>query len=347
MKDFLTSQQATDTLSIEEVSSLCNDVLLSNGFSRPHTEAISEVLVAAEIDGSHSHGLYRLLGIIETLKKGGIDPKQEPEFIKSADGIVRIDAKGGMSPLSFKTGLPELHEKAISNGIALMGINHCVHATALWFEVEKLANNGLSAIACNPTQSYVAPYGGASALLGTNPIAFSWPRKDQDPFVFDFATSAVARGDIELMKMSGESVPIECGIDSQGYPTTSAEEILNGGAMLPFGAYKGSALSIMIELLAGPMINDFLSLESSEYDQGKGCLPYHGEIIIAFHPSTIAGISTQNIHSRSERLFEAILGQGARLPSMRRYKNRKNSRTKGAVEIDNSILSNVKSLINN
>lgn len=46
-------------------------------------------------------------------------------------------------------------------------------------------------------------------MLGTNPIAFGRPREDGPPYVFDFATSMAARGEIELHRRSP-------GIDADG-----------------------------------------------------------------------------------------------------------------------------------
>lgn len=159
-------------------------------------------------------------------------------------------------------------------------------------------------------------------MLGTNPIAFGWPRGDGNPYVFDFATSAIARGDIELHRRQGDKIPLGWGVDREGEPSQDPTEVLDRGAMLPFGDHKGSALAIMIELIAGPLIGDMLSIESSEHDQGKGSLPYHGELIIAIDPARLTGGSTQQHMLRSERLFELVKQQGARLSSERRFKAR-------------------------
>ncbi|MBZ4261333.1 Ldh family oxidoreductase, partial [Mycobacterium tuberculosis] len=106
-----------------------------------------------------------------------------------------------------------------------------------------------------------------------NPIAFGWPRQDKPPFIVDMATSAAARGEIQLHQRAGKALPEGWGIDSQGRPTTDAAEVLNG-AMLTFGGHKGSALAAMVELLAGPLIGDMTSAESLAWDNGAGGLPY-------------------------------------------------------------------------
>ena len=311
------------------LKTLCHEVLSHHGFSEPHVDAMSDALVAAEMDGCRSHGLYRLMGFVATLNNGGVVPDAVPIVEDTAPSIVKVDARGGFSSLAFQQGVPELLDKARANGIAILAINHCVHGTALWVEIERLTREGLVAIACNPTQSYMAPYGGSQPLLGTNPLAFGWPREDGNPYVFDFATSAIARGDIELHRRQGDKIPLGWGVDREGEPSQDPTEVLDHGAMLPFGDHKGSALAIMIELIAGPLIGDMLSIESSEHDQGKGSLPYHGELIIAIDPVRLTGGSTQQHMLRSERLFELVKQQGARLSSERRFKARQKHQEEG------------------
>jgi delta1-piperideine-2-carboxylate reductase len=99
--------------------------------------------------------------------------------------------------------------------------------------------------------------------------------------------------------------------------------------MLTFGGHKGSALSTMIELLAGPLINDMMSFESSDFDAGAGAAPCHGELILAFSPERLLGIDKAAAFDRAEGLFRQITEQGARLPSQRRYEARLRSQAHG------------------
>lgn len=183
-----------------------------------------------------------------------------------------------------------------------------------------------------PSHSWVAPAGGTRGSLGTNPLAFSWPRSGKDPFTFDFATSAFARGEIELYQRAGKPLPEGVAIDKDGQPTNDPQAALDG-AMLTFGSHKGSALSIMIELLAGPLIDDMTSLESKDFTAGQGGAPYHGEIIVAFDPNLFSGGRVAENDARAERLFADIVDQGARLPSQRRYTARARNLARGYVEI--------------
>jgi LDH2 family malate/lactate/ureidoglycolate dehydrogenase len=235
-----------------------------------------------------------------------------------------------------------LVDKARAGGIAALAINNCVHFAALWPEVEALAEEGLVAFACTPSHAWVAPAGGIAPIFGTNPIAFGWPRPGKHPYVFDFATSMVARGEIELHRRAGKPIPPGWGIDAAGAPTTDAEAAL-AGAMLTFGGHKGSALATMVELIAGPLIGDLTSRESIAADAGAKASPLGGELIIVIDPAGFLGDAVAAHLNRAEALFEGILAQGARLPSQRRYEARERSLLEG-VDVPAQLLADIEAL---
>jgi len=317
-------------LSLDEARALAVAALEKQGFSARQTQALADAVVAGQRDECHSHGLYRVLGCVATLQAGKVVADAEPAVDDQPGSIVRVDARGGFSQLAFQAGLPILERKAKESGMAALVINHCVHFSALWVELEQVTARGLVGIACNPSHAWVTPAGGSRPLLGTNPFAFGWPRPDgQLPFIFDFATSAVARGDIELHRREGKPIPEGWGIDAGGQPSLDAATVLDEGAMLPFGGHKGSALSIMIELIAGPLIGDFNSVESMRHDDGAGALPYHGELILALDPERFMGADVDRSEASAEAFFDAIVDQGARLPSQRRHEARARSLQNG------------------
>lgn len=332
-------------VTLEDIKSLSNAILSKAGFSEAHTHAITEMLYTCQLDDCQSHGLFRLLMCNQTMQAGKIDGHALPTITDKDRAIVHADANGGMSLLALDTAIPKMIEKTRAFGIAALAVNNCFHFSALWPEVERLSAEGLAAIAMVPSHSWVAPAGGTRGTLGTNPLAFSWPRKGKDPFTFDFATSGFARGEIELYKRAGKALPEGVAIDKNGKPTTDPQAALDG-AMLTFGGYKGSALSIMIELMAGPLIDDLTSLESMEFAAGGGGAPYHGQIILAFDPAHFSGGRVDENDARAERLFADIIDQGARLPSQRRFEARARNLARGYVEIPQSLHDDLTALLN-
>ncbi|WP_196259799.1 Ldh family oxidoreductase [Pelagibacterium limicola] len=334
----------TASLTLDQVFDFAVRVMTANGLSEPHARANAAVMRDCQRDECQSHGLYRLIMCVRTLRAGMVVTDATPEVFDHAPGVVRVDAKRGFSLLALDAGLPLLVEKARASGIAALAIQNCFHFSALWPEVERLAEHGLVGLAMNPSHAWVAPAGGTTPILGTNPFAFAWPRKDGPPFAFDFATSAMARGDIELHRREGKPLPPGTGIDARGNPTTDPLAVLDG-AMLPFGGHKGSALSLMIELLAGPLIGDLTSLESMQYDEGAEAAPLHGQLLIAIDPARFTGGDSASHLARAEALLDATAGQGARLPGQRRHEARARTLAAGHVSIPRKLYEDLLALI--
>ncbi|SEN84993.1 Malate/lactate/ureidoglycolate dehydrogenase, LDH2 family [Paracoccus alcaliphilus] len=319
---------SSTTIPFETLSQRIEQIFLNVGACPAQAGAVARVIAKGERDDCKSHGVYRIAGLLRTIRAGKVDATSDPVLDDAGGGVIRVDAQGGFSPAAFELGAPVLAERARDLGVAALVINDCTHFSALWPEIEALTDMGLAGLAMCPSYAVVAPAGGTAPLLGTNPIAFGWPRPDRDPFVFDIATSVAARGEIELHRQQGKPLPQGWALDAEGQPTTDPEAALDG-AMLPFGAHKGSAIAIMIELLAGSMIGDRTSREALDYLGSTTILPNHGELILAFAPERFSAGGAAAAMASAETLLGGIEDQGARLPSQRRFAARARAQAGG------------------
>lgn len=293
------------------------------GLSAPNARAVAHVIAAAERDNCKSHGIYRIEGCLRVLKAGKVAGDAVPELHDPGHAVIEVNAGGGFAPPAFEAARPLLAARARQTGLAALVIRDCLHFSALWHDVEALAADGLASLSLCPSYAFVAPAGGKEPILGTNPMAFGWPRPGPHPYVFDFATSVAARGEIELHRRAGKPIPEGWAIDRDGAPTTDPATAL-AGSMLTFGGHKGSAISTMIELLAGAMLGEFMSKEALEFMGGGGTLlPRHGALVLALDPAAFAARSGRDPIAEGERLLTAISDQGARLPSERRFAARR------------------------
>lgn len=316
-------------LSVAELQNRVEAAFNKAGLNSVQAGALARVITAGERDNCKSHGIYRIDGALRTVQAKKVDPQAVPEISDNErPAIVRVNANGGFANAAFELGLPHLVEKTKKNGLAALIINNCTHFSALWPEVEALTDHGLSGMAMCPSYSTVVPAGGTKPLLGTNPFAFGWPRENKSPYVFDFATSVAARGEIEIYRRAGKQLPEGWAIDSDGNPTTDPDAAL-AGAMLPFGEHKGSAISTMIELMAGIMIGDLTSKEALDFLGTTSLAPNHGELILAFCPEAFSGSRRGNALAAAEVFFQSIVDQGSRLPSQRRYIAREQANQNG------------------
>ncbi len=322
-----------------ELLALATDFLFSHGLNAPQSRSLAGVLVAAQRDGSWSHGLQRLPGTLDTMGHPRFNRQADPVPESVSPAAVRIDAQFGFSCLAAERGIAVLIEKTRQTGIGLLAVNNGFHSTALWPLVERIAEAGLVGLSMNPTHAWVAPAGGTKGVLGTNPLAFAWPRKGRPPYVFDFATSAASRADIAMHRNAGKAIPGDWGVNAHGEPTTDPAEVL-AGAMLPFGGHKGSAIATMIELMAGPLIGDRTSRQSQDFDAGASAAPCHGELLLAFSPDMLGGA---NADDHAESVFQGFSAQGARLPGDRRYRMREASAREG-IAVSGALLERIRAL---
>jgi (2R)-3-sulfolactate dehydrogenase (NADP+) len=180
------------------------------------------------------------------------------------------------------------------------------------------------------TPAGIAPWGGSRAVLGTNPVAFACPLPGRSPLVIDLSLSKVARGNIMTAKQRGETIPEGWALDAAGKPTTDPDAAL-AGTMVPAGDAKGTALALMVELLAAGLTGANFAAEASSFLDAKGPPPGTGQLMIAFDPSAFGGNAVARFGVLARSIEEQ---QGARLPGSRRLAAREKAKAEGLTVSD-------------
>lgn len=328
-------------LPFSELEALLARIFVRHGTSDDVAKVLAANCASAQRDGSDSHGVFRIPGYLSTLASGWVDGKVVPRVEDVAPGYVAVDAGNGFAQPALEAARPLLLEKVRNNGIALLAIRNSHHFAALWPDVEPFAQDGLVALAFVNSMACVVPHGGHKPLFGTNPIAFAAPRAGTDPLVFDLATSAIAHGDVQIAAREGHTLPEGYGVDRNGEPTRDPAAILDGGALLPFGGYKGSALSMMVELLAAALTGGNFSFDFDWSRHPGAKTPWTGELLIVIDPSKGAG---SNFAQRTEILVREMQDAGqTRQPGDRRYRQRAESARVG-IAIDTCELEKLRAL---
>tara|TARA_B100000029_G_scaffold103053_1_gene93561 strand:- start:249 stop:1250 length:1002 start_codon:yes stop_codon:yes gene_type:complete len=312
---------AETLLTLEEIYELALKTLKINGCDDYNAEAVAKTVTHAERDGSVSHGLFRIPGYVAALKSKKVKGTARPSNIFLTQNAIRVDGDHGFAPTAIKVGIPTLIEITNKLGVGVLTITNTHHFAALWHETEALAEENLIGIACTAYKPSVAPAGAKKPLFGTNPISFAWPRKNNSPVVYDMATSTMAMGEVQVAARDGHKVPFGTGLDKEGNKTDNPKAIADGGVLLTFGDYKGSAIAMMIELLAAGLVGDLFSFEAQKVDNNDGGPARGGEFIMALSPQLIAG---DGWNEHAEKFFHQMTSlEGVRLPGQRRHNNRK------------------------
>ncbi|BCG97205.1 lactate dehydrogenase [Mesorhizobium sp. 131-2-1] len=256
-----------------------------------------------------------------------------PEIRSKAASHIFVDAKNGFAQAALHAARDIFVQRIRENGIALLSIHGSHHLAALWPDVTPFAQEGLIAISMVNSFGCSIPAGAKKPLLGTNPIAFAAPVRGSAPLVFDFATTSVANGDVQLSAREGRSLPPGVGVDSYGEPTTDPNKILNGGALVPFGGHKGSAISLMVELMVAGLTGGKFSSEVDWSAHPGAQTPHTGQIIIGIDPTSSSAPGA--FPDRSGRFVEMLRDAGMEsYPGMRRWR----IRSKTHISISSAVL---------
>ncbi|MCY1200172.1 Delta(1)-pyrroline-2-carboxylate/Delta(1)-piperideine-2-carboxylate reductase [compost metagenome] len=328
-------------VSFNELRDLLARIFERHGTSPRVAAILADNCASAQRDGSDSHGVFRIPGYLSSLGSGWVNGQAEPRVEDLGPSFVRVDAAGGFAQPALEAARQLVMEKVRNNGMALLAIRNSHHFAALWPDVEPFAREGLVALSFVNSMTCVVPHGGHSALFGTNPIAFAAPRSGGDPLVFDLATSAIAHGDVQIAAREGKALPEGYGVDAQGQPTRDPKAILDGGALLSFGGYKGSALSMMVELLAAALTGGNFSFEFDWSGHPGAQTPWTGQLLILIDPDRGA---TRPFAERCETLVKRMVEAGQeRQPGDRRYRQRARAEREG-IALDASELARLRAL---
>jgi len=237
------------TVSHKQQMDLITAVLRGLGANEEEAFIQADVWTEADLRGIHSHGVQRLPVMVTRIQKGLLKPNVKPDKTWSTPSVLNIDGKDGFGTSICELGLRELVPAARKNGVAVLTVRNAAHIGMVGYYAERRALEGIVCIAFTTTEVLVHPFGGAEALVGTNPIAIGIPANPR-PFVLDMATSVSAMGKIIAMKHRGERIPEGWAVDKDGRPTTDPEEAIHG-SLSPAGGPKGYGLGIAIAMLGG------------------------------------------------------------------------------------------------
>jgi len=317
------------TLTLAEAEALVVRTLMRCRTGEANAKSVAAALVGAEAEGQKGHGLSRVPTYAAQAKAGKVDGAAKPALEWRRPAAAVIDAGHGFAYPAIDLALEALPKVTRANGTAAAAITRSHHCGVLGHPVERLAGGGLLALMFANTPGAIAPWGGAKAVFGTNPIAFACPLPGKPPIVVDLSLSKVARGNILAAKQKGEAIPPGWALDAQGKPTTDATAAL-AGTMLPLGDAKGTALALMVELLAAGLTGANFAADASSFLDAKGPPPGTGQLLIAFDPAAFGG-SLDHFAA----LAASIEAQpGARLPGSRRLTAREKAKREGVTVTD-------------
>ena len=260
----------------EGVEALCTKIFCAAGYPRQNAELIARSLVFADIRGVSSHGVARIKSYMERAKKEHWNADPHITF-EGRGAVCIVDGDDGFGSIVGTRAMQKAVELAREHGVGLCAVRRSAHYGMASYYPMLAAQSGMIGFSCTNGVPNLAPFGAREGMLGTNPFSMAVPCLGADPVVLDVACSVTARGNIANAKREGRSIPSGWAIDREGSPTTDAAEALLG-AVLPFGAHKGSGIAIMVDILCG-ILNGGVTSKHVREDPASG--PNVGHTMLA------------------------------------------------------------------
>ncbi len=259
-------------ISDTDLRRLVTAILEAAGTPPDFAALVADSLVEANLSGHDSHGVIRVSQYVDSIREGTLVPGARPTVVARHGATAQVDAGWGWGPPAALLATDTAIELARQFGVAAVTVQRCNHIGRVGLYTGRIAEAGMAGIALANVRAWVAPYGGRERMMGTNPLSWAVPRAPgQPPLVLDFATSVLAEGKVRVARDKGIPIPLGVGVDKDGRPTQTPEDLYDGGALLPFGLYKGYGISVMIELLGGILSGQGPSVLPS-FSHGNGTL---------------------------------------------------------------------------
>ncbi|MFD2765466.1 Ldh family oxidoreductase [Micromonospora eburnea] len=220
------------------------------GFSPDAAGLVAGSLVDADMRGIPSHGVMLLPMYVDRIKAGSVSRAESAEVVRDKGAIAVLDAGHALGQLTGDQAMRLAVEKARTYGAGVVTVRRAFHFGGAFRYVDLAVRNGCIGIAAANTRPLMPAPGGASAVVGNNPLAVGVPRADGKPVILDVALSEAALGKIRLAAGEGREIPPTWATDAQGRPTTDPAAAIKG-LLLPSGAHKGYGLAFMIDVLTG------------------------------------------------------------------------------------------------
>jgi 3-dehydro-L-gulonate 2-dehydrogenase len=263
-------------------------VLRKHGFSAERADVCARLFAETTCDGVYSHGINRFPRFLAMIRNGVIDVAAEPQPVSRFGALERWDGRRGPGNLNALACMDRACQLSRDHGIGCLALGNTNHwmrgGTYGW----QAAEAGFIGICWTNTMPNLPPWGGVEPCIGNNPLVIAIPRA-QGPVVLDMAMSQFSYGALESYRKRDEPLPLDGGFDSEGNLTRDAAAIEATQRPLPVGYWKGSGLSVVLDMAAA-----LLSLGNATHQMAPDPLRETGlsQVFVAVRPEALGPASS-------------------------------------------------------
>lgn len=290
------------TLEYHRLYTFTKNILLKIGCPEQDASKAADVLLSADLRGVDSHGVARLSGYVRLWEKKRINAVPNIKIVHETPSTAVVDGDAGLGLVVAPFAMNVAIQKAKTAGTGWVSVKNSNHYGIAGYHAMMALEEDMIGLSFTNASPLVAPTFSKERLLGTNPIAVAIPAGQEAPFVADMATTTAANGKLEILQRKNSDAPIGWVQDQEGRPTSDANGVKKGGALLPLGgdrehgSHKGYALGAIVDIFSavlsganyGPWVPPFVAfLEPDPNPVGEGLGHFFGAMRIdAFRPAS-------------------------------------------------------------
>lgn len=252
------------------------------GLPGPDAAAVAELMIEADLVGADAHGIFRLPQYVRRIEGGAVNRTPAITVNRTAPATALVDGDNGHGHLVMSRAAAVAIELARDAGVGWVGVRRSNHAgPASLYAAMPLRHGMVGIYSAVASANHMAPWGGTSALLGTNPLAIAVPAGAGPPVVLDIATTVVSYGTVKSYALQGQPMPEGWMVDRRtGQPLTDSAQSA-AGVLLPIGGYKGAGLAMVLGLLAGSLNGAAVGRDVVDFNADDGTAANTGHFILA------------------------------------------------------------------
>ena len=246
----MSAPAATATVDARDLEQFGIEALTKLGVPEADARDTVAAMMLADLRGVHTHGMMLLPVYVPRIQQGGINPRPDVRVVQQRGAVAVLDADRGLGHVAASRAMRLAMDRAAEYGIGAMGVRNANHYGAASSYALMAIERGMIGLSTCNTVIAMPATGGASPVIGNNPLAVAVPGGQRPPIVLDMATSTVAGYKLFIAMQRGEKIPLGWALDKDGNPTDDPK-LGWDGMLTPIGGVKGYGLAVILEVLNG------------------------------------------------------------------------------------------------
>jgi len=227
-------------------------ILIGYGATPEEAKIQADARLQGELRGhpGQGQGMRGIARYCTMLENGGIVPGAPFEILMETPAVALVDGHKGFGQVIALRAMDLAIAKAREVGVGLVLVRHSNHFGIAQYHAMRAAESRMIGIAMTNAGPEMAPWGGITPTIGTNPWGIAAPTDLGFPLVLDMALSVSGKGMVRWHLRQGKKIPTDWAYDKDGNITDDPARAMEG-PLVPIGAFKGTGLSIMTDVISG------------------------------------------------------------------------------------------------